>query len=382
MPLKASRRGQVPPFLVMDVMRDAAQLEAAGRNIIHLEVGQPSTGIPKKASKYLQEILEQERLGYTLTSGLTRLRERIAQHYLDMYQVEVEAKRIFVTTGSSAGFLLAFLAAFDSGDRVAVPCPGYPAYRHILNTVGVETLLLSVDHKSRFQPTIKLLEALPEIPHGIIVASPSNPTGTTIPAEALTEITHYCDANGIRLISDEIYHGITYGPEPLTVASLSSSSLVINSFSKYYSMTGWRLGWMVVPEDLQRSVECLSQNLFISPPALSQFGAMHVFECLDELDDNVSRYKKNRRILLHGLPLAGFKNLAPVDGAFYVYADVRHLTDDSQSFCNKMLLEAGVAATPGIDFDPINGKYYVRFSFAGTNSDMEEACLRLQEWLK
>jgi len=380
--LKASSRGQVPPFLVMDVMRDAAQLEKAGRNILHLEVGQPSTGIPQQASQYLQKILGEERLGYTLTSGLPCLRERIAQHYLDTYQVEVEPKRIFVTTGSSAGFLLAFLAAFDSGDRVAVPCPGYPAYRHILNSIGVDTPLLSVDHESRFQPTVQLLEALPEIPDGIIVASPSNPTGTVIPDKALREITHYCDVNGIRLISDEIYHGISYGSEPVTIAALSSSALVINSFSKYYSMTGWRLGWMVVPEDLQRSIECLSQNLFISPPALSQFGGMQVFECLDELEENISRYKKNRLILLHGLPLAGFKNLAPVDGAFYVYADVRHLTDDSQSFCNKMLWEAGVAATPGIDFDPINGKHYVRFSFAGTNADMEEACLRLQEWLK
>tara|TARA_R110000868_G_scaffold91449_4_gene253589 strand:- start:569 stop:1729 length:1161 start_codon:yes stop_codon:yes gene_type:complete len=380
MVLKAARRGLVPPFMAMDVMRESAMLEASGRNIIHLEVGQPSTGMPRKALARVKESLDNSALGYTLAGGLPTLGDRIAQHYLDSYGVTVSVDRIFATTGSSAGFILAFLSAFDAGDRVALASPGYPAYRHILTSLGVVPELIAAGASTRYQPTVDHLKALPSLPDGLIIGSPANPTGSVIPADEFRELAGFCDQHGIRLISDEIYHGITYGMEPTTAAGLSDSALVVNSFSKYFSMTGWRLGWLVVPPDLKRSLECLAQSLFIAPPTVSQHGGIAVFECREELDANVRRYAENRDILLKRLPELGFDKFAPADGAFYIYADISAMTDDAETFCKRMLHDAGVATTPGLDFDPDRGHQFMRFSFAGSSDDMEEACERIKAW--
>jgi aspartate/methionine/tyrosine aminotransferase len=319
--------------------------------------------------------------GYTESLGLPALRERISAYYRERENIAVPAQRIAITTGSSGAFILAFLAAFDVGDRVVLAAPGYPAYRNILTALGVEPVLLSVGAKTRFQPTVELLDSLAQPVDGLIIASPSNPAGTIIDEESLAELCAYCAQKGIRLISDEIYHGITFGPKAISALAFPTQGIVINSFSKYFAMPGWRLGWMVVPEDLLGSVERLAQNLFISAPGLSQHAAIAVFDCLEELDVNVATYARNREILLEGLPKAGFTKLAPADGAFYLYADVSHLTDDSQSFCTRMLAETGVAATSGIDFDPQLGGRFVRFSYAGPTRSMEEAVKRLKIWL-
>jgi aspartate/methionine/tyrosine aminotransferase len=380
MTIKTAARGLVPPFIVMDMMRDAAQLEAQGRRIVHLEVGQPSTGLPAKAAARLRDLIGQDPLGYTVASGLAELRRRIVAHYHATYGVAVDESRVFVTTGSSGGFMLAFLAAFAPGDRVALAAPGYPAYRHILSALGVSVDLIEVGADTRYQPTVAHLRALPALPDGLILASPSNPSGTVVPAAEFRELVGFCETHGIRLISDEIYHGLTYGAEVTTAAGISHSAIVVNSFSKFFSMTGWRLGWLVLPPDLVRPLECLAQNLFISPPAVSQWAGVFVFDCADELQANVARYAANRALLLERLPGLGFDRLAPADGAFYIYADVARLTNDAEAFCRRMLHEAGVAATPGIDFDPINGRHFVRFSFAGSTPDMAEACDRLAAW--
>jgi aspartate/methionine/tyrosine aminotransferase len=310
---------------------------------------------------------------------MPELRKRIAEHYANFYDVAVDPARVIITTGSSGGFLLAFMSAFEPGDRVALAAPGYPAYRNILSALGVEPVLLETTAADRFQPTPELLQAVGEI-DGLILASPSNPTGTMVGRAELEALVAWCQNAGVRFISDEIYHGITYGRPAVTAAGLDDDAIVINSFSKYFSMTGWRLGWMVVPEALLRPVECLTQNFFISPPSLSQYAAIAAFDSDDELNDNVARYARNREILLDRLPKAGFDRLAPADGAFYIYADIAHMTNDSPEFCRRMLAEAHVAATPGVDFDPFNGHKFVRFSFAGTEDDMLAACDRLAEW--
>ncbi len=382
MALQASRRGTIPPFIVMDVMTAAAERERQGGDVLHLEVGQPSTGAPSKVLAAARQALDSDVLGYTVALGVPALRQRIADHYQSAYGVTVPADRIVVTTGSSGGFLLSFLSAFEVGDRLALAAPGYPAYRNILSAVGVVPVELQTEAEHRFQPTPDLLDALDKPVDGLIVASPSNPTGTMLSPAELEVLSGYCQERGIRLISDEIYHGITYGIPAATAVQTSPSAVVINSFSKYYSMTGWRLGWMVVPEDLARSVECLAQNLFISPPTLSQSAAIAAFDCADELDANVGRYAANRDLLLEALPKAGLDRLAPADGAFYIYADVAHLTDDSQDFCRRMLAETGVAATPGIDFDPTRGHGTIRFSFSGATEDMAAAAERLRGWLR
>lgn len=379
MPLKVAQRGLIDPFIVMDVMRAANELAAAGENVLHLEVGQPGTSAPQKVVAAAQAALQEELLGYTDSLGMPELRKRIAEHYANFYDVAVDPARVIITTGSSGGFLLAFMSAFEPGDRVALAAPGYPAYRNILSALGVEPVLLETTAADRFQPTPELLQAVGEI-DGLILASPSNPTGTMVGRAELEALVAWCQNAGVRLISDEIYHGITYGRPAVTAAGLDDDAIVINSFSKYFSMTGWRLGWMVVPEALLRPVECLTQNFFISPPSLSQYAAIAAFDSDDELNDNVARYARNREILLDRLPKAGFDRLAPADGAFYIYADIAHMTNDSPEFCRRMLAEAHVAATPGVDFDPFNGHKFVRFSFAGTEDDMLAACDRLAEW--
>jgi len=378
--LKVARRGVVPPFIAMEVLRDANERAARGENILHLEVGQPGTGAPRAVIEAAKQALDRDQLGYTEALGIPPLRERIAQHYRDMYGVAVDPARVIVTTGSSGAFLLSFLAAFDPGDRVALAAPGYPAYRNILVALGIVPVNLLTGAETRFQPTPELLDRVDGRIDGLIVASPSNPAGTMIDADGFRRLHDYCRTRHIRLVSDEIYHGITYAMTPTTALALGDDAIVINSFSKYFSMTGWRLGWMIVPDDLLRPIECLAQNLFISPPTLPQIAASAVFDCRDELEANVRRYAENRALLLRQLPQAGFDRLAPADGAFYIYADVSRLTNDSGEFCRRMLAETGVAATPGGDFDAERGHHFLRFSFAGSAADIAAAADRLLAW--
>jgi len=384
MTLKRSARGQVPPFIVMDVMAEANRREAAGEDVLHLEVGQPSTGAPSGVIEVAQAALIDDKLGYTEALGIDPLRARIAQYYGDTHDIDLAADRVVVTTGSSGGFMLAFLSAFDVGDRVALADPGYPAYRNTLAALGIEAVAIPTTIADRYQPTPELLDWVVEETgalDGLIVASPANPTGTMLPPAEMKALAAYCDANGIRLISDEIYHGITYESAGATALNFTDNAFIVNSFSKYYSMTGWRVGWMVIPEDLHRSVECLAQNLFISVPALSQRAACAAFECTEELDVNVARYAANRELLLRELPKAGLDRLAPADGAFYIYAEVGHLTNDSEAFCRRILAETGVAMAPGTDFDRDRGRATMRISFAGDTPTMAEAAVRLQRWL-
>jgi aspartate/methionine/tyrosine aminotransferase len=380
MALKLGRRGQVPPFIAMDVLRAANERAAAGEDVLHLEVGQPSTTAPAAVLAAARSALGAETLGYTDALGLPALRETIAAHYRDTYGVAVEPARVVVTTGSSGAFLLGFLAAFDPGDRVGMAAPGYPAYRNILTALDLVPVELPAGPGERYQMTLDLLRSHAGHLDGLIVASPANPTGTMIAPDELAALARYCRDMGIRFVSDEIYHGIVYGAPAATALATSAEAIVVNSFSKYFSMTGWRLGWMVVPPDMLRAVECLAQNLYISPPALSQHAALAAFGCRAELDANVARYAANRALLLEELPKAGFTRFAPADGAFYLYADVAHLTNDSPEFCRRMLREIGVACTPGIDFDPARGHASLRISFAGSTEAMAEATRRLKSW--
>ena len=379
--LKISNRSLIPPFIVMDVMRAANERAASGSDVLHLEVGQPSSPAPKKVIETAQFVLADDKLGYTDALGISLLREKISEYYRDTYGVNPDPERIVITSGSSGGLLLSFLSSFDVGDCVGMATPGYPAYKNMLKSLGVKVLEVPVDSKSHFQLKREVLDKLSENLDGLIISSPSNPTGSMISSSGMRDLVDWCDRRGIRLISDEIYHGIVYGEQASTALSYGTDVIIINSFSKYFSMTGWRLGWMVIPESMIRSIECLAQNLYISPPSLSQMAAVAVFDCMDELNENVARYRINRDILLEKLPNAGLERFAPVDGAFYIYANVSHLTNDSRDFCKRMLSEIGVAMTPGIDFDGINGKSYVRLCFAGATQDINQAAARLQKWL-
>jgi aspartate/methionine/tyrosine aminotransferase len=380
MVLKVARRGQVPPFIVMDVMRTANELAAAGADVLHLEVGQPSTAAPAGVIAAAQAVLGRDVLGYTDSLGLPELRQRIARHYDEFYGVALDPARVVLTTGSSGAFILAFLASFDAGDRVALAAPSYPAYRNILTALDLVPVELPAGPGERYQASLDLLRRCGDV-DGLIVASPANPTGTMLPPDELFGLARHCAAHGIRMISDEIYHGLTYGPVAVATAlAASDEAIVVNSFSKYFSMTGWRLGWMVVPTSLLRAVECLAQNFFISPPSLSQHAALAAFDCAAELAANIARCAANRAVLLEELPKAGFDRLAPADGAFYLYADIGHLTNDSVDFCRRMLVETGIACTPGIDFDPRRGHAALRFSFAGSTETMREAAHRLIRW--
>src|SRR3954469_17368715 len=381
--LTPSARSDVPPFMVMDVMAAAARIESAGGHVVHMEVGQPAAPAPRTAIAAAKAALDTGDIGYTAALGLPALRARISRHYAETHVVTVEPERIVVTTGSSAGFILAFLTLFEPGDRVAVACPGYPPYRHILTALGCEPVLIPISEATRWSITIDaLLEAHRRAPlKGVLVASPANPTGTMMRPEALAELIAAAEGEGIRFISDEIYHGLDYAFPAETAAKFSDNAVIINSFSKYFCMTGWRVGWMVVPEALARPVERLQQNLAISVPTLSQLAATAAFEGRAEMDDVKHGYEENRRILVAGLPQAGLAEFLPVDGAFYLYADVSHFTDDSLDFAKRMLEEAGVAATPGIDFDPVDGKHFVRFCYAGSAPDMREAVHRIGRWL-
>lgn len=379
---ETSRRSDIDSFIVMDVMSQAAAEEAAGRSIIHMEVGQPATAAPQSARDAAKRAIDSHNLGYTLALGVPRLRERIAQHYAETYGVTVDPSRVVVTTGSSAAFVLAFLALFDSGARVALPSPGYPCYRHILTALGVEPVIVTTGPDTRWMPApedIKRLNMLAGL-DGLLVASPANPTGTMLTPDHLAQLTAVCHDNGIWFISDEIYHGLTYDAPAATALQSSPDAIVINSFSKYFSMTGWRVGWLIVPEKLVRVVERLAQNLYIAPPAIAQLAALGAFDGREELESNRQVYAANRELLLTELPAAGFTGIAPADGAFYLYANVAHWTSDALGFCRQMLHEAGVATTPGLDFDAARGGHFVRFSYSGSTADMKEAARRLRDW--
>jgi aspartate/methionine/tyrosine aminotransferase len=380
MSLRPSRRGLVPPFIAMDVLRAANERQAAGAEIIHLEVGQPGTSAPEAVLQAARRALVTEPIGYTDALGIAPLRRVIAEHYQAQYGVAVDPGEVVVTTGSSAAFLLAFLAALEAGDRVGLAIPGYPAYRNILSALGIEPVLIAVGENTHYQPTPELLGDFGKL-DGLIIASPANPTGTMISAADLSRLVAWCRDRNIRLISDEIYHGITYETAAATARAFGREAVIVNSFSKYYSMTGWRLGWMLVPPDLARSVECLAQNFYISPPALSQIAALPVFGCRGELDGHVARYRTNRDLLIRTLGAAGLTRFAPAEGAFYLYVDISSLTGDSEEFCRRLLAETGIAVTPGLDFDPVQGGGWVRFSFAGLTDSVAEAACRLKSWL-
>lgn len=382
--LEPSRRSDVPPFMVMDVMAAAARIEAAGGHVIHMEVGQPAAGAPKTAIAAAHAALEAGRIDYTSALGIPSLRARIARHYRDVYGCDVSPERIVVTTGSSGGFILAFLSMFEPGDRVAVTVPGYPPYRHILTALGCEPVLIETADETRHALTGEaLLAAHRKAPlKGVLVGSPANPTGTMMSREALAGLIAAAEDAGIRFISDEIYHGLDYAFPAVTAAALSEHALVINSFSKYFCMTGWRVGWMVAPEILVRPIERLQQNLSISVPALSQIAAEAAFDGAAEMEEIKHGYQENRRILIEGLPKAGLRKFLPADGAFYLYADVSDFTSDSFEFAKQMLEQANVAATPGVDFDPIHGRSFIRFSYARSAEEMREAVDRIAHWLK
>src|SRR5262249_468625 len=377
--IRPSARSDVPPFMVMDVLAAAARIEAAGGRVIHLEVGQPAAAAPTSAIAAAHAALASGRLRYTETLGIASLRARIARHYHETYGVAINPARVVVTTGSSAGFVLAFLALFEPGDRVAIALPGYPPYRHILSALGCEAVAIETTQATRWAiPPEMLMAAHRKAPiKGVLVASPANPTGTMMTAAALRDLVVAAEAEGIRFISDEIYHGLDYAFAAETAARLSDNAVIINSFSKYFCMTGWRIGWMVVPPDLVRPVERLQQNLAISVPTLSQVAALAAFDRREEMETVKHGYEENRRILIEGLPGAGLDKFLPVGGAFYLYADVSRFSNDSFDFAKRMLEEAGVAATPGIDFDPTRGGNFIRFCYAGSAADMREAVERI-----
>ncbi len=382
--LAASQRSDVPPFMVMDVMSAAARIEAAGGHVIHLEVGQPFAPAPRAAIAAAQRMLATGRVAYTEALGIPSLRSRIARHYRDQYACALDPDRIAITTGSSGAFTLAFLAAFDPGARVAIANPGYPPYRHILSALGCEPVLIETSDRDRWAITPEALLATHrrKALQGIIVASPANPTGTMMTADALAALIKTAEGEGIRVISDEIYHGLDYAFAAATAAHLSDEAIVVNSFSKYFCMTGWRVGWMVLPERLVRPVERLQQNLAISVPALSQVAAEAAFDGRDEMEAVKHGYEENRRILIDGLPRAGIDKILPVDGAFYLYADVSAFTHDSLAFAARLLEEQHVALTPGVDFDPLHGRSFVRLCYAGSAADMRETVERIGAWLR
>ncbi len=384
MALKVGRGAEAPPFLVMDVIaaanaREVRRLPSEPRTI-RMEVGQPGTGAPRGAAEAVVAALRSgAALGYTEALGVPSLRARIARHYRDWYRLELDPARVAVTVGASGAFPLAFLASFDPGDRVALAAPYYPPYVNVLQALGLRPVVIPTGPETRYQPTVALLDALDPVPDGVIVASPCNPAGTMLAPDELAAIAGWCRARGVRLVSDEIYHGLHYG-RPLATAVAWPDAVVVNSFSKYFSMTGWRVGWLVLPEALVRPVECLAQNMAISAPHVAQVAAEAAFECGEELEANVAAYRRSRERLLRALPEAGFPRLAAADGAFYLYADISDRTNDSVAFCARMLAEVGVAASPGTDFDAGRGLTTMRFSYCGPEADMAEAAERLRRW--
>lgn len=376
--MRLSRRSEVDPFIVMDVMEAAARAEAEGRHIIHMEVGQPGTPAPEGARRALAKAMEAGSLGYTVALGLPALRAKIAALYGERHGLDIAPDRVIVTSGSSAGFLLAFTALFDAGDRVALGSPCYPSYRQILGALSLAPVDIPTTPESRYQPTP---DTLPDDIQGLIVASPANPTGTMLDKPALSDLVEATQAQGAAFVSDEIYHGLDFGQKAVSALETSDDVYVINSFSKYFSMTGWRVGWMVVPEGHVRTIERLAQNMFICPPHASQVAALAAMECDAELQANVDVYKVNRALMLDGLAAAGFRQIAPPDGAFYIYADVSDLTSDARAFAADILAEVGVAVTPGVDFDKARGHGTLRFSYARSSDDIIEGLKRLKKFM-
>lgn len=377
--MRNSTRSQVDPFIVMDVMEAARRAEEAGRRIIHMEVGQPGTGAPQGAVRALSQALQSDPLGYTVALGLPALRARIARMYGDWYNVDLNPERVVITPGSSGGFLLAFTALFDTGDKVGIGAPGYPSYRQILRALDLVPVDLPTAPENRYQPVPADFAGMDLA--GLMVASPANPTGTMLDRDAMAALIGAAQGQGASFISDEIYHGLEYEAKAVTALEISDEVYVINSFSKYFSMTGWRVGWMVVPEDQVRVLERIAQNMFICAPHASQIAALAAMECDDELQANLDVYRANRALMLEGLPKAGFTRIAPPDGAFYFYADVSDLTDDSRAFAAEILDKAGVAVTPGLDFDPLRGHTTLRFSYARSTADIQEGLERLARFM-
>ena len=381
-----ARRAGIPPFYVMDVWLAAAERQRTHGDLVNLSAGQPSAGAPGPVIAAATKALATDKLGYTVALGIPELREEIAASYSSKYGLAVGTDDVILTTGSSGGFLLAFLSCFDVGDRVAIASPGYPCYRNILSALGCEVVEVECGPQTRFQPTVQMLAELDLPVRGVVVASPANPTGTVIPPAELAAIARWCDANDVRLISDEIYHGLVYPGAPQTSCAWETSrnAIVVNSFSKYFAMTGWRLGWLLVPEELRRAVDCLTGNFSICPPVLPQHAAIAAFtpEAIAEAEGHLHQYAANREKLLSGLHQLGLTRLAPADGAFYIYADVSDFTHDSLTFAERLLAETGVAIAPGVDFDTANGGSFVRLSFAGPSSDIDVALDRLGPWLR
>ncbi len=382
--IRASARGDVPPFMVMDVMAAAARLEATGARVVHMEVGQPAAGAPATARHAAAAALASGGLGSTSALGRPSLRARIARHYAETFGIEVDPERVIATTGSSGAFVLAFLSLFEAGARVAITIPGYPPYRHILKSLNCIPVEIETTAATRWALTPEaLMAAHAETPlKGVLVASPANPTGTMMSEQALSALIATAEDAGIAFISDEIYHGLDYAFAARSAAGVSERALVINSFSKYFCMTGWRVGWMVAPPELVRPIERLQQNLAISVPTLSQIAAEAAFDGRDEMEAVKAGYEVNRRMLVERLPASGLDVFLPADGAFYLYADVSRFTNDSHAFAQRLLAEAGVAATPGADFDPITGGKFIRFCYAGARDDIELAITRMDAWLR
>jgi aspartate/methionine/tyrosine aminotransferase len=380
-----ARRAGIPPFYVMDVWLAAAERQRSHGDLVNLSAGQPSAGAPAAVLAAAAKALQSNSLGYTVALGIPELREAIAASYADRYALGVDADDVVLTTGSSGGFLLTFLACFDVGDRVAIASPGYPCYRNILAALGCEVVEIECGPQTRYQPTAAMLAELDPPVQGVIVASPANPTGTVIEPAELAAIARWCDAHGVRLVSDEVYHGLVYPGAPQTACAWETSrnAVVVNSFSKYFAMTGWRLGWLLVPSELRRAVDCLTGNFTICPPVLPQHAAVAAFtpEAIAEAEGHLHHYAANRETLIAGLRQLGLTRLAPADGAFYVYADVSDFTTDSLRFCETLLADTGLAIAPGIDFDTMQGNSAVRLSFAGPSGDIDEALRRLGSWL-
>ena len=382
MALKVSQARDIPAFLAMQVMQRAKEMQAAGEDLVHLEVGQPSTPPPATVSRALQSCLKRTAShGYSVGLGLPELRQRIAAHYQDWYGLQVDWQKIAVTPGSSLGFAIAFLSAFDKGDKIAIATPGYPAYYNLMLGLGLVPQLLPARADQNWMPDLDALAADNAIPDGLLLASPANPTGVVMDADEIAMICKWCDTHGVRLIMDEIYHGLTFGKKALSALAFSNSPIIINSFSKYFCMTGWRLGWMVVPDDLVEVSERLAQNLYISAATLNQIGAIAAFDAYEELDAHIPRYLENRDILYRGLPPEFLGNHAPSDGAFYLYADISAITSDSVDFAGRILNETRIAMTPGVDFDAVDGHKYMRLSYAGNTADIKKAVARLTSWL-
>lgn len=377
--MRRARRSKVDAFIVMDVMEAARRAEEAGWRIIHMEVGQPGTPAPAGARAALAAAMEAGALGYTVALGLPELRARIARHYGEWYGVDLDPARVVITPGSSGAFILAFTALFDAGDRVGIGAPGYPSYRQILRALDLVPVDIETSAENRLQPVPGDLAGRDLA--GLLVASPGNPSGTMLDRGRQAALIGATRQAGGQFISDEIYHGLHYEARAVSALEITDDCYVINSFSKYFSMTGWRIGWMVVPEDHVRTIERLAQNLFICPPHASQIAALAAMDSHEELEANRAVYARNRALMLEGLPKAGFDRIAPPDGAFYVYADVRHLTDDSRALAAEILERAGVAVTPGLDFDPGRGAGTLRFSYARATADIEEGLARLAAFM-